>query len=300
MLYGFMQPLVPPAQAAWVPGGTAVTLDGLLGSVGTTFTINTPSNMAMQHHKTVFGITQFQQPKNTKVLSKCWGKLTHHSFLSTVFVPAFACGLKGRQPGATSKFNDPTKTKKKQKTSDPRVSLIIDASLVFLLFFTGSTLGEFQITVSPEKKKSRLCTLGKSFWRRRLTMEEVWNWKNFLGMNCFFWHLPSFEIEKTIITKYKLIIVSKLKTLKCLLSFAISYAFVVLHLRFTQLISTPFISWPAGLAFLSLLCCNARIPLPSVPWRTKDIWGCHICVMVITYEKCSSLLVKNGILIYPS
>lgn len=29
ILYGFMQPLVPPAQAAWVPGGTAGTLDGL-------------------------------------------------------------------------------------------------------------------------------------------------------------------------------------------------------------------------------------------------------------------------------
>ena len=168
-----------------------------LGSVGTTFTIIHHQTWQCNITKQSLGITQFQQPKTPNFYQNAEGNQLIIASFPPFFSSFCGCGLKGRQPGATSKFNHPTKTEKKTKHQTQELHHHWCIPGVSFGSSPAPKIGWIPNHSFSRKKKSRLCTLGKSFWRRRLTMEEVWNWKSFRGMNCFsFWHLPSFEIEK--------------------------------------------------------------------------------------------------------
>ena len=201
------------------------TLDGLWDQLAhITCTIIHPSNMAMQHDKTVKD--HAIQGPHTKLLSKCWFKWTHHSFLSLKILsqllllasregnlaqlPSSIIQQKWKKKTQPTKFNQNSSQKKTHIRIRIKSFIITDSSMVFL-FFTGSPLGEF-----PTKKLS----VASAHWVR-VSGGEDWQWKKCGGERLFLaWtfikdNLPSLNFWWNN-TKYK--IVSKLKMLKCLLS----------------------------------------------------------------------------------
>ncbi len=159
------------------------TLDGLWDQLAhITCTIIHPSNMAMQHDKTV------KDYQNADLSGLITASFPSKFFPSFCFWPQGKATWRNFQVQSSNKNGKNTPNKIQSKLiAKKNTHQNQNQEFHHHWFIHGVfVLHRLPIGWIPNKKiLHRLCTLGKSFWRRRLTMEKVWRWKTFLGINFY-------------------------------------------------------------------------------------------------------------------